>query len=57
MEHLMHLDPAICGIASSGYSNDNVMSNPQDYGFCDVLAKPYSLGQLKGIVNRRLNQS
>lgn len=34
-------------IVSSGYSNDPILSNYLQYGFNDVLVKPYSLIQLK----------
>jgi len=35
------LNPKILAIASSGYSNDPVLSNPSEYGFDEVLPKPY----------------
>lgn len=43
---LLALDPAIRVIASSGYSNDPVMSNPSEYGFAACLIKPYRKSDL-----------
>ena len=37
-------------IASSGYSNDPVMANYQEYGFWAAIVKPYELAELHGIL-------
>lgn len=39
-----------CLIVSSGYSNDPVMANHQDYGFIAAIAKPYSMSQIEQIL-------
>ncbi|MBI5631978.1 MAG: response regulator [Nitrospirae bacterium] len=41
MEELLEVDSGVQAIVSSGYSNDAAMSNYQEYGFCDMVAKPY----------------
>ena len=48
-------DPTARLIVSSGYSNDAVMTDCRDYGFCAAVTKPYQaeeltrvLGQLRG---------
>ena len=43
---LLEMDPGIKVIASSGYSEDPVMSNPSRYGFATRLIKPYRMGDL-----------
>ncbi len=43
---LLEIDPEARIIASSGYSNDPVMSNFRDYGFADVVAKPYTIRKI-----------
>lgn len=53
---LMKIDPKIKVVASSGYSNNPVMSNYKDYGFCGVIPKPYSLDQLLETINRIINE-
>ncbi|MHA2168839.1 MAG: PAS domain-containing hybrid sensor histidine kinase/response regulator [Candidatus Kariarchaeaceae archaeon] len=47
---LQDLDPNINAIVSSGYSNDPVMGNFQNYGFKGVLAKPFTLNQLTNVI-------
>ena len=40
---LLEIDPNVKAIISTGYSNDPVLSNFKEYGFCGALPKPYSL--------------
>ena len=47
IQHLLEIDPAVKAIVSSGYSHDSVMANFKDYGFCGVLAKPYTIEEMK----------
>jgi two-component system cell cycle sensor histidine kinase/response regulator CckA len=41
LARLRDIDPNVCAIASSGYSDDPVMAHPANHGFCGSLAKPY----------------
>jgi CheY-like chemotaxis protein len=43
MRELLALDPDAKAVVSSGYCQDPVMANFRDYGFRDVLAKPYNV--------------
>lgn len=43
---MLAVDPDVRIIASSGYSTDPVMIEPQRYGFRAVLAKPYTVADL-----------
>jgi DNA-binding NarL/FixJ family response regulator len=48
---LLKIDPDVKAIVSSGYSNDPVMSNFQQYGFTAVIPKPYTKNQLEEVLN------
>jgi PAS domain S-box-containing protein len=43
IRELLAMDPDAKAVVSSGYCQDPVMANFRDYGFRDVLAKPYSV--------------
>lgn len=49
---LLKIDPKIKAVVSSGYSNDPIMSNYKDYGFCGVMPKPYTKSQLADVLNK-----
>ena len=44
---LLKIDPDVKAIVSSGYFDDPVMSNFEDYGFRGAMAKPYEKNKLK----------
>jgi signal transduction histidine kinase/ActR/RegA family two-component response regulator len=43
---ILSLDPKARVIVSSGYSNDPIMAHPHEYGFRDVLTKPFTMRDL-----------
>jgi CheY-like chemotaxis protein len=43
MREILAIDPDAKAVVSSGYSQDPVMANHRDFGFREVLAKPYSV--------------
>jgi len=43
---LRKMDPQVTAFVSSGYSNDPVMANHEEYGFADVLSKPFRTADL-----------
>jgi len=49
---LLKIDPDVTAIVSSGYSNDPVMSNYQQYGFKAVIPKPYTKNQLEKVLSK-----
>ncbi len=53
---LRDMDPSVPAIASSGYSNVAVMSDPASHGFDGVVAKPYRLEEL-GRVTRAVRDA
>lgn len=52
IKQLLAVDPDAKVIVSSGYSNDPVMANFRQYGFCDAVAKPYKNDELRQVIMR-----
>ncbi|MBU5612969.1 ABC transporter substrate-binding protein [Geomonas azotofigens] len=51
---ILELDPAACLIVSSGYSNDPVMSEYREHGFCATLTKPYTVKEVARVLREVL---
>ncbi len=51
---LLQVDPKAKVIVSSGYSNDDIMSNYKAYGFSAAVPKPFNLTQLGEVIGRLL---
>ncbi|NWJ95942.1 MAG: PAS domain S-box protein [Chloroflexi bacterium] len=54
IQKLLELDPAVKAIVSSGYSDDPVMANYEQYGFKGVMVKPYSVFDLGKMLDKVL---
>jgi DNA-binding NarL/FixJ family response regulator len=54
---LLKIDPDVQAIVSSGYSNDPIMANYADYGFCGVAPKPYTKSQLSEVLHNILGET
>jgi len=54
IKELIKIDPDVKAIVSSGYFNDPVMENFQDYGFKGAMAKPYEMKDLKTVLEKVL---
>lgn len=52
IRELREADPGARAIVSSGYSRDPVMANYREYGFCEVIAKPFSSIELSRIMRK-----
>jgi PAS domain S-box-containing protein len=52
---LLRLDPEVKMVVSSGYSNDPVMAQYQEWGFQGVIAKPYGIKELSEVISSILN--
>lgn len=50
LKELQTIDPDVKAIASSGYSEDQIMANPSEYGFAGKLNKPYLLDDFAAVV-------
>jgi len=52
---IKEIDPSVCAIVSSGYSNDPVIANYQKYGFANAISKPFQFEELSGILKNTLS--
>lgn len=52
--HLLKIDPFARAIVSSGYSNDPVMADYQNFGFVGVVPKPYKIEELSLVVKNAM---
>jgi CheY-like chemotaxis protein len=57
MAKLREIDPEVKAIVSSGYSNNSIMANFQQYGFRGRLPKPYQLSELSAVLQHVLHSS
>ena len=54
IEKLLGIDSNVKAIISSGYSNDPIMADFEDYGFKGILAKPFNMNELAKVLDRVL---
>ncbi|MBM4146795.1 MAG: response regulator [Nitrospira sp.] len=54
IKQLLTIDPDAIAIVSSGHSLDPHMINYKEYGFKGALSKPYSIEELKHVLNTSL---
>ena len=57
IQELKALDPNVLAVASSGFSNDPIMSDPAAYGFSAILPKPYNIRDLIELVRSLILQN
>jgi len=49
---ILSIDPMARLIVSSGYSNDPIIADHRNFGFCDVLEKPYNTDELLQVLGQ-----
>jgi len=57
VKEMLLLDPHLPAIVVSGYSNDPVLANYEDYGFKGRVAKPFNLVDLSLVLNSVLEET
>ncbi|MHB8074126.1 hybrid sensor histidine kinase/response regulator [Desulfosporosinus fructosivorans] len=57
VSELLIVDPDVKAIVSSGYSADALITDYKNYGFCDVMAKPYRLQELGKVMSNVMQRS
>ena len=50
MQELRRVDPGVRAVVSSGYANEQVLADPEAYGFSGVVAKPYEVSTLARVL-------
>lgn len=51
IQHLKEIYPEVVGVVMSGYSNDKVIANYQNYGFHAALKKPFNLKSIAELLS------
>ncbi len=54
VKEMLAFDPSAKVIVSSGYSNDPIMADCQEYGFVAAVVKPYQLQEITKVINQVL---
>jgi CheY-like chemotaxis protein len=54
VKKILSINPGAKIFVSSGYSNDPIMANYSDYGFCGAIVKPYQMQELNKILQEVL---
>ena len=54
VKQILAINPGAKILVSSGYSNDPIMANYKDYGFCGAIVKPYQMQELNKILQKVL---
>ena len=54
VKKILEIDSGAKVIVSSGYSNDPIMANFRDYGFCAAISKPFQLQDLLRALQKAL---
>jgi PAS domain S-box-containing protein len=55
IKELIQIDPQVKAIVSSGYSSESGMADLKQYGFRDLLCKPYTIQELSQTLHRVMN--
>jgi len=55
VKEIHKIDPEAKVIVSSGYSNDPVMADFGEYGFCAAMVKPFQIRELRECVSKALS--
>jgi CheY-like chemotaxis protein len=56
MQALLEIDPQATGIVSSGYIHNSIIEDYENFGFKDVLIKPYRASDLEKVLGRLCNK-
>ncbi len=49
---ILEIDKNAKVVVASGYSNDPIMANYSEYGFCGVIAKPFNIDEFLAVIKK-----
>ena len=52
---ILELDPKATLIVASGYTTSALIAQPRQYGFCDVLIKPFQMKDIGDVLEKNIN--
>jgi len=55
ISELKKIDPNVKAVVSSGYSNDPVIADYKNYGFCGRITKPFNISEINSVISSALN--
>jgi len=56
IKEILKIDARAQVLVSSGYADDPVMANHREYGFCGVIAKPYTFNKLATALDQTIKK-
>ncbi len=54
VQEVLKINPNVKVIVASGYSNDPIVANYKDYGFCSAIEKPFKLQDFAEVIGKVL---
>ncbi|MCF2139629.1 MAG: response regulator [Candidatus Lokiarchaeota archaeon] len=57
LPYLREIDPNIIAIVASGYSNEKILSRYLEYGFNEVLQKPFTMTELRKTIQNAIKSA
>jgi len=57
LRRMREIDGSVKAVVSSGYANDPVIVDSGEYGFNDVIVKPYRITELSRVLHRTITQT
>ena len=55
MTHLLEFDPGARVVVVSGYANDQILANHEEYGFVGQVRKPYGIEELAQVIGQAMS--
>lgn len=57
VNEILKIDPGARVIASTGFSKESIVANHKEYGFVNIIEKPFSTKDLKSVLDQTLKHN